>query len=207
MNSESSKMRILMMCSRLWVFQEVALAPKSTCVIGDFSLDLLDVLKTASWLLWKPGDLPFSLRMTAGFRNAHDMWDYADRQNGQFGSDPSCRTFLSHLLIEAKGLKSSEPKDIVYGRLGLMDRARNGVNNHPLLIPDYQKSVPEVYRDASRYALKEVEDLSILSMSIVDRTKRWNAVDFLLGCLFGMSWMMDRSLRRSSHATVRLITE
>jgi hypothetical protein len=58
------------------------------------------------------------------------------------------------LLERSKYLLATDPRDLVYGMLGIELIAAKGAL-HPLLSPDYTKPVEAVFRDATRYLLQE----------------------------------------------------
>ena len=57
---------------------------------------------------------------------------------------------------------TTEPKDFVYGVLGLITRGPSLEQYGRLLKPDYTKSLAEVYRDATRFAILERRNLWLL---------------------------------------------
>ncbi|KXS94610.1 hypothetical protein AC578_7046 [Pseudocercospora eumusae] len=170
--------------SRLWVIQETALAPHSTCLYGSHSIELLDLARALVWLRHKSAYLPRELTDTAGFLQAANLWPLTDPQNG-------CNYRISRYGMAAMTLfkmqqdfLASDPKDRVYSLLelarpvplddqdaqethmtGPKEEAFKTLEGHrpseafrksqPPVIPDYTRSVDEVFRDATKRAIIE----------------------------------------------------
>lgn len=66
--------------TRLWVIQEVALAPSNTCYCGTSVFDLLDILRVARWLTYKQLHIPIAVTRSKGRVVANLMWDYVDHE-------------------------------------------------------------------------------------------------------------------------------
>ncbi|KAH8632798.1 hypothetical protein IG631_11432 [Alternaria alternata] len=87
------------------------------------------------------------------------MFELLDRDNGH----SSERRPLSRMLDLAQHFEKTEAGDSVYAILGLIDRDKAlGDNEAALLEVNYMKSLPDVLRDATRYALCEDDNLQAL---------------------------------------------
>lgn len=147
---------------RLWVLQEVALAPTNICYCGTLKFDLLSVLRVARWLTFKLLHLPFSVTRSTGRGYATLMWDFADREQGIHSPASSRLQDLTNILGKNKFAEATEPKDMVFGILGLLSQSPSLERLPSLLTPDYDKSLGDVYRDATIFAMQERENLYIL---------------------------------------------
>jgi hypothetical protein len=87
------------------------------------------------------------------------MSDLVDRDNGRFSE----HRFLSAMLSMAQRFEKTEASDSVYAILGLIDQDKTlGGDEAALLEVNYMKSLPDVLRDATRYALCEDDNLQAL---------------------------------------------
>ena len=145
---------------RLWVLQEVVLASSNTCYWGNFEFDLLDAVRAAAWLNHKVKFITPGLYSCFGWHCAYEMFDLLDRDNGRFPDDRN----LSKILGTARRFEKTEARDSIYAILGLIDqdRALSG-DEAALLTVDYTRPLPDVLRDATRYALCEHNNLQALS--------------------------------------------
>jgi hypothetical protein len=149
--------------SRLWVVQEVALARESICVCGRYEIPWMDIARTSVWLQYKiPQDHGTSRLHCAGIDNATIMWQYSERTYGLYGPGQPRGFSLANLLANSRHFDTSDPRDKVYGLIALTNWSMNGKNLPAEIRPNYRKSPAETYRDATRLAIKEKEDLYIL---------------------------------------------
>lgn len=133
---------------RVWVLQEAVLAPFSLCHYGPYEIPLLDVLYLAAWLLTKSLFLPFAL--SQGMHNARAMWVYKYSRYRV----PS----MIQLLENLRSLKCRDPRDHVYGTLGIHNQRRAFVDEK--IVPDYQNKVlADVLTEATNLAIAERLDL------------------------------------------------
>jgi hypothetical protein len=103
--------------------------------------------------------MPWSLYNCAGWHCAFEMFDLLDRDNGRFSNDRD----MSKILDTAPRFEKTEAKDSIYAILGLVNQDKTLEGDEAALLEvDYTKSIPDVLRDATRYALSERNDLVIL---------------------------------------------
>ena len=151
---------------RLWVLQEAALASSSLCHCGDQTVDLVDILRVALWIMHKGQHTPFGVGANPGIMAATHMHAYVDREYGQFhASIPESGYGFSlgyHLSITTL-FRTSDPRDVVFAILGL-PRDKLYEAHPPLLVPDYEKPAGLVLRDATRAAIEEYRSLDVMHM-------------------------------------------
>ncbi|KAB2100479.1 hypothetical protein AG0111_0g11322 [Alternaria gaisen] len=88
------------------------------------------------------------------------MFDLLDRDNGRFSNDRD----MSAILDTARRFEKTEARDSIYAILGLVNQDKTLEGDEAALLEvDYTKSIPDVLRDATRYALSERNDLNVLS--------------------------------------------
>ncbi|CAN9337341.1 unnamed protein product, partial [Alternaria alternata] len=144
---------------RLWVLQEIVLATSNTCHWGSFEFDLLDTVRAAKWLNYKSPFITQDLYDCIGARCATEMFELLDRDNGHSSNHRA----LSTMLSRAKRFEKTEAGDSVYAILGLIDQDKTlGGDETALLEVNYMKSLRDVLRDATRYALCEDNNLQVL---------------------------------------------
>ncbi|KAH4169655.1 hypothetical protein HBI70_136960 [Parastagonospora nodorum] len=173
---------------RAWVVQEIALAKSATVVCGKhvFPWEVLskalsfvkvtkfyhhlrtEKLRHVATLRKKPGiyrrvlQAKLSVDMGPVYINETRMDISAA---SQACSKPVVRSpSLRMLLDKHRFSKSSDPRDKVYAFLGLADRTKIPFRHHPsVLIPDYNRSVQDVYTETARVLLNSHKELSLLS--------------------------------------------
>ncbi|CAJ2505201.1 Uu.00g125950.m01.CDS01 [Anthostomella pinea] len=160
---------------RLWVLQEVVLAPRNTVHRGDLQMSLRDIIVATAWLHHKQLHLPGALTSATGYRTALNMWNYRESPTMYFGTN-----VLWSILGSAGGLKCSDVRDKGFGVVGLYQRhkANKRTALPSALQPDYQKDVAAILRDATRQAIIESRCLSISGYSTrrlcgIDRLTSW----------------------------------
>ncbi|KAK4167721.1 heterokaryon incompatibility protein-domain-containing protein [Cladorrhinum sp. PSN259] len=149
--------------TRVWCIQEVALAKLAIVHWGDFELSW-KWLGLAAARFWndyrlsaleynmKVGTFELALEPETGIANADYMYRVS-RGSGAY-SKPSLLPSFLRLLYESDGFRSTDPRDLVYGLLGLPtcdpDAGRKG---QPFIEPDYSLSREQVYlRLAEKFA-------------------------------------------------------
>lgn len=140
--------------------QEATLASENLCVFEKLQSDLFQLLEFAAFLHHCHSEqLPSSLATVTGLRDAAAIW--------------LCLTFkgrdrLIHLLRRGRQLKCSEPRDRVFGVLGIKRwtqvQCPDPEASERLLRPDYKKPVVDVYRDATRAAILEAGDIYVMGL-------------------------------------------
>lgn len=69
---------------------------------------------------------------------------------------------LFHALLDFRQCQSTDPRDKIYGLLGLIADEADG---SPVLKVDYEKPIKDVYIQAAKKILRATHDLSLLSAS------------------------------------------
>lgn len=147
---------------RMWVLQEIVLAPAATIVWGSAELDwqvvcdAIDVIRTQPHL--------HNLLENRAFQNAYIM-----NHLGKLPLDKLRHThpFL-HLLDLSRSFDVTHPKDKIYGLLGFRTGAMEGSagsTDPSFVLPDYDSSVNEVYTYIARKMLLEQQNLDVLSFT------------------------------------------
>jgi hypothetical protein len=127
--------------TRIWIVQEVAFAPAIMC-IGSHEVGWPRVAAAARWLLSK--SYTYVQEDSERYRQA--WYIYFLRL-----ITPRAPLALQELLDFVKS-NSTDPRDKVFGLLGLLDEERRASSS---LQPDYTKDVVEVYVDTMRYIIRE----------------------------------------------------
>ncbi|KAI7188181.1 hypothetical protein KC363_g5632 [Hortaea werneckii] len=164
---------------RLWVVQEVALARQNICHYGDLQIPFKDIIRTARWLLHKQNHLHFRFWDEIGLGNAAMIWKYADSEQGTFGNNTTrAPATLFNLLDDLQSFEVHEPRDHVYGLLGLHRRLRQSSSRSSLLQVDYEKSLANILRDGTLYAIRESRSLEVFNYISRRSADDWGDVDF-----------------------------
>lgn len=146
--------------SLLRVVQEAALPKHSICYHGAYNIPLIHVLTAAVWLyhMWDflPSMLPVNCSLAKKLFMATYVVPWLQTRSGS-------EARFADLLLQSSGLEVSDPRDCVYALLGLYQRLSPTHRDLPLaLTPDYDRSVRDIYRDATRFAICEKQSLVIL---------------------------------------------
>lgn len=148
---------------RLWVVQEAALSSNCVCVCGSYDISWLDVARVAVWLKVKIPQSHGTARLDCpGIDNAVVIWQYSERDYGIYGPGKPQYFSLGNLLANSRHFAATNPRDKVYGLLGLTRWSAMGQQLPLEIIPDYGKGVVYVYCQATRLAIKEKETLDVL---------------------------------------------
>ena len=143
---------------RLWVIQEVALAPSAVCYCGPIAMDLRVVLRAAMWI--QHGHLLIDNPMNyRAISCASQMFILADHD---LGLESINKIKVTILLSLTRDYVCSDPRDKFFGLIGLLTQHQEGHDLPTLLAPDYSKSIAEVFVDVTLYAIAERQDLDIL---------------------------------------------
>lgn len=143
----------------MWVIQEILLSPSNTCVCGKWEFTFSDLLVAAMWIVHN----------AQGFGSELTNLIYR-------GVVAACATYTGHieeerdrlwltanLLASTRQLHATDPRDKVFGLLGIFRRRLWPTRDiPPTLQPDYNKSLAQVLRGATVYMMDHVEDLSTL---------------------------------------------
>lgn len=134
-----------------WIIQEASLPPETLVLTGRYELRLADILHIPLWVIFK--SIHVDQDIMNAFQTAFTLAEYATENS------PWCvrssKRFLSSALVGAHNFEASDPRDLVYGILGL-------TLTPTLLRPDYSASVLEVYRDSIKAGIAEHGGLTIL---------------------------------------------
>lgn len=130
--------------------QEAALAKNNLCLYGNVAVPLLDILRTIVWIGYR---YRYSIGINSRIINSGSLlWNFVDQEYGLYSRLNSQQgASATTCLYLARTLDVRDARDKVFGILGLMR-----LESLPReLVPNYEKSLQDVFRDATRYALQE----------------------------------------------------
>lgn len=110
------------------------------------------------------------------------IWKYADTEHGTFGTNSTTHApaTLFNLLDDLQSFQVHEPRDHVYGLLGLHQRLRRqSTSASSLLRVNYERPLANILRDGTLYAIRESRSLEVFNY-ISRRTDddNWRAASF-----------------------------
>lgn len=149
--------------SRLWVVQEVALAPQNVCIYGEARIPFINILRAIAWFsLNFRTERWFSTSPYVNFARLEFMlrWAGADRI---YSLDPNIRVKSIHILESMRFFNATDARDYVFGTLGIHDKLSGTVPS--MLTPDYSVSYPEVYERAALAAITSDKSLAGLGLA------------------------------------------
>lgn len=139
------------------------MAPTNVCLLGSASFSLNDVLRVAVWLRFNTRLVPTALIESPGFNKAIKLWYLVDSRCVPRSLYREVTSTLASTWQLLKWMETSTPKDNLYALLGMVCNKRSRFSNLAL-IPDYDKSDAEVFRDATRVMIEEMAGLTILQL-------------------------------------------
>jgi hypothetical protein len=151
---------------RGWVVQEVALSTSTSVFWGHSEIDI-DWLGMAAYCVGSRD----SFRATQGIINCqflNSVWKKSRRSWGP-------RQSLINLIYSTTDMAFNEPKDRIYGLLGLETLECDLANGQSFIDPDYNITTMECYRRVAAKLLSEWHDLRVLSWmrSVPESAKDW----------------------------------
>lgn len=144
--------------SRLWIVQEVSLAPTSICYCGDLEVSFTDILRSAMWLhKWYQMPEPSPLTYDRLYY-AMSIFDTADKTYGRLRIR-GLRSVMLNLMVRFGDMRTFDRRDRVFAILGIWQMFTETKMLPSVLEPDYNLSVVEVFKIYVRYAFEESADL------------------------------------------------
>lgn len=125
------------------------------CICGSVTIELIKILRAAVFLYTKRATLGPVLLACNELTRVADRWIFVDQECGSYARDKGIFPWLTIVLQSAGTLAATEPRDEVYGLLGMLSPRQPSDDLRSLIMPDYNRSVAHVYRDATRYAIFE----------------------------------------------------
>ena len=141
---------------RVWTVQEYTLSRDPQVMCGCKVLPISNLLKGVVSLLsrrMKNGELdytPIPDSFTAYLAKFSRIWD-AIHANGKVPAR------LSELLAEGRQLDASDPRDVVFGLQGMLEKFQI-----MMPLPDYTKSVEQIYTETIKVAIEGEKSLTVL---------------------------------------------
>ena len=140
--------------SRVWCIQEIKLAQDALVVWGEQYLPWAEVGLTASWMFRK---IYFVADSSEALRTALKEI-YIGDVDTIFKLDPvNCS--LLEVLHDFRRFQSTDPRDKVYGLIGLAGSQSDG----GMMLPDYTKSTAQVFTDTALHTITSTKDLLVFA--------------------------------------------
>ena len=135
---------------RVWVLQEFAGCSKTTVRGGSHSMDVETFLFATMWL-WRAFD-PHCLVGLKGYARVLNVFHV--RTTVREGSEG---VNLLDILVTGRETSASDPRDKVFGLVGLLDDELVSGS----IRPDYSKTVQQVYTDVAKHLIQTTNDLAV----------------------------------------------
>ncbi|EON64004.1 hypothetical protein W97_03234 [Coniosporium apollinis CBS 100218] len=142
--------------SRAWVLQEVGVAADPRVLYGSTEFSYRDLMKLLKWIV----RCASKLQPAAGIwiRTIHTEWE-------DWGADWQEKTIYKYTLLDllshAKEVRCTAAQDHIYALIGHpLAQVEDG--SGPIIMPNYEKSVAEVYQEFTIWMLSRL-GLSVLS--------------------------------------------
>ncbi|KAI1116320.1 heterokaryon incompatibility protein-domain-containing protein [Nemania sp. NC0429] len=162
---------------RVWVLQEIALARSSMVLWGTFEINWEWIGLAAAIIRVNYPRLtalredsqrvgPYSYRPTlnpravpTGILNAYFMYRISRSQ--VYFEAP--RFIFHQLLTLTRQFKCKDPRDQIFGILGIPTTDQSPAQETPFILPDYTKSIAEVYQEVANRIIDSSGSLKLLS--------------------------------------------
>ena len=184
--------------SRVWVLQEVLLAKRVRFICGRWLANRLDIFSAVPGFLDCIDSMEKILEANP-YDQPKELLDFTKRAgivtHFLLPADPAHPAVFKDFLEIAKNRDSSDPRDRVYGFLGVMEH----ISNRSFLKVDYTISVCELYMQICQILLRETKSLAFLSM--VERNRVLNPNRGFIPVL--PSWAPDWTIRTNQYPISR----
>jgi hypothetical protein len=142
---------------RVWVIQEVALSQQDPIFLHGNHVYPWSRLGWASSWLRRVG----FVRLDHIPNQIHNVDTISNLRRSQV------RWSLGAILMATSGkFNATDPRDKIFGLLGLAAETEHELSWPVALLPDYQRDVAQVYLEAAKFLINEYQNLAILSRTI-----------------------------------------
>ena len=151
-------LRALIKCSyfqRMWIVQELTLAPQAICVCGTGSIDF-DVLDEVIHSIWRSGHSPKLVTDASADAGVAQVLNVGLLRSRAQQGLPNQLTML--LAVNCQRL-ATDPRDMVFALLDLSADIHSSI-----FLPDYGLEVEEVYKRLTLICLEGQKSYGILSL-------------------------------------------
>lgn len=165
---------------RAWVVQEVVLASHLLILCGTMQMAWETLSRCSEFIvetfIWRYLKFEMSrfesveVRTTRGTIRSASIGtiSHLDALRRNLNSTPPWQ-----IMFLGRGFEATDPRDHVFGFIGLMRQAQKAIGSteNDLPAPDYSKSVESVFTELAAFILRETKNLLLLS-TVEDRSKR-----------------------------------
>ncbi|KAI1472890.1 heterokaryon incompatibility protein-domain-containing protein [Daldinia caldariorum] len=146
---------------RVWVVQEVVLAPRAIVILGEWEVHWAAIGQAAAWFQTHGFALPTNVEFKGELGDLLSISEVAAMWHMHI--KPGKRQPLLQMLRDVRGRKAALKEDKVYATYSLAEETSNTKRIDTLIEPVYGKPIDEVYRSVIRFLLIEHGELSALS--------------------------------------------
>ncbi|KAF2757367.1 hypothetical protein EJ05DRAFT_511186 [Pseudovirgaria hyperparasitica] len=152
---------------RTWIIQELAVARRARFVRGTQGIDSESITSACAEIrrnIANSRDSPYMHTKYQRFTHLGRFQDIRHHEHGPiFQRWGRYQQSLLYLLSAFSPMDSTDPRDKVYGLLGLSQEDRPGTPNPTRVVPDYTRPVVDIYTDVARSLIQRTHTLDILS--------------------------------------------
>lgn len=178
--------------SRIWILQEIVVAERCAVMCGHWLIVYKALLRVSCYFADTKSEWMYILEdkdaKTAGVAMPSPglCLSLVEELRAQLRRDLGDR--LTQVIKASWAFHSSDPRDKIYALLGLCQRPYQDQGNYSSILPDYTKSISDIYIEATVVLMRESEGLTNLSrcQDVVYKDRRENRPDL-------PSWVPDYS--------------
>lgn len=152
--------------NRVWTVQEGFVNRKATCVLGTCSIRLHELTLTA----YAATQCKIRTAPTMDRKLAERLQLAATRVklNEHFGEAAKWRGIPSLEVVKLlEGFRSSDPRDMIYGMMGLVESLARPKRNFEGISVDYTMPPEELFARASTACIEDCNTLEVLQLAVV----------------------------------------
>ncbi|KAI1481555.1 heterokaryon incompatibility protein-domain-containing protein [Daldinia eschscholtzii] len=150
--------------SRTWTIQEACMCKYSVAYIGRHCIPLgaLEDLVKMLYRVYRPIMMPPGVRRIVAVSRIRNMHDSMHEQGNSEFNPVSMGTAeaFARLLVETQHKKCQNPRDQIYGILGLLEYLGKDIPAE--LMPDYKQPYEELYWRCTAYIIRHTGSLQLL---------------------------------------------
>lgn len=178
--------------TRLWVVQEAVLAQRSTLTCGNRSVDWSALMSVLNPRVFAAGNAT-DRRLANTAKHAMGLWVY--QRTHALPNSAGLERLENYIESLIPTRTCSDSRDVVYALLGFLNKEAMGKG---FMVPDYGKSVGQVYMELTRHMLVFRNQLSTLCNTYFP----FSELDEEGKTIPGPSWSVDWSKARAPESLI-----
>lgn len=153
---------------RVWCLQEAVLAPSAEVLLGQHSIPWEHIGFAATWIRCMPMELFQQDNALIGVYNTCLTYSLSHGYKNQQ------RMSILQLLTLTRAFRATDPRDKIYGLLGIPTIQSDPDIGNIFMQPDYTKTTSEVYINCASAIIRHTKSLQLLSYVQHGEIEEWS---------------------------------